>query len=343
MRDLAVLVLVGVMCGCGSENGGSSGTGGLAGAGGTGGTGGGVPLQDEYVLSDQALVPESGTYDSASRSFFVGSANSDSTARGGITRVEADGTETIAFPPPADESWSTRGMIVDTDARRLWVCARQVEAGVVTSQRIRTFDLSTGEQELDLDLASAAEGSTCNDIAVDSAGLAYISDSENSRIYRASAEDETVEVWADDPLLASDLPILGGNGIAVTEDDRFVILSKTVASTPPRLLRIDRTDPASISGITTTPDFVGTADGMSFLDGDLYIAIVNPGEIFRLTSEDDWATAAIASTTAVVGTSTVRPAEGFLYAIYSDITAFIVGEPLSPPFRIFRIDLDSFE
>lgn len=234
-------------------------------------------------------------------------------------------------------------MIVDTDARRLWVCARQVEAGVVTSQRIRTFDLSTGEQELDLDLASAAEGSTCNDIAVDSAGLAYISDSENSRIYRASAEDETVEVWADDPLLASDLPILGGNGIAVTEDDRFVILSKTVASTAPRLLRIDRTDPASISGITTTPDFVGTADGMSFLDGDLYIAIVNPGEIFRLTSEDDWATAAIASTAAVVGTSTVRPAEGFLYAIYSDITAFIVGEPLSPPFRIFRIDLDSFE
>ena len=182
------------MCGCGSENGGSSGTGGIAGAGGTGGTGGGVPLQDEYVLSDRALVPESGTYDSASRSFFVGSANSDSAARGGITRIEADGTETIAFPPPADETWSTRGMIVDTDARRLWVCARQVEAGVVTSQRIRTFDLSTGEQELDLDLASAAEGSTCNDIAVDSAGLAYISDSENSRIYRASAEDETVEV-----------------------------------------------------------------------------------------------------------------------------------------------------
>ncbi|MCZ6807473.1 MAG: hypothetical protein O7F08_11010, partial [Deltaproteobacteria bacterium] len=197
MRDLAVLVLVGVMCGCGSENGGSSGTGGIAGAGGTGGTGGGVPLQDEYVLSDEELVPESGSYDPVSRSFFVGSVT-----RGNITRVEADNTETIFFAPPADESWRTAGMIVDAEARRLWVCAQQVVMEEVTSQRIWTFDLSTGEQELNLDLASAAGGSTCNDIALDSEGLAYISDSENSRIYRASAEDEAVTVWANDPLLA---------------------------------------------------------------------------------------------------------------------------------------------
>ncbi|MDH3625277.1 MAG: hypothetical protein OES69_05850 [Myxococcales bacterium] len=43
------------------------------------------------------------------------------------------------------------------------------------------------------------------------------------------------------------------------------------------------------------------------------------------------------------GTSTVRPAEGELYAIYSDILASISGSPLSPPFRIYRIDLASFE
>lgn len=338
-RSLVVLTLVGLMSGCGGENGGSSGTGGAGGMGGMGGTGGEPPLLDEYVLADQELVPESGAFDPNSRSFFVGSATN-----GRITRIEADGTETIFFSPAAGESWRTLGMAVDAGARRLWVCAQEGTTGAVRSQRIWTFDLSSGAQELDLDLANAAEGSTCNDVAVDSAGQAYISDSANPRIYRASAGDEDVIVWADDPLLAPEAAGFGGNGIAVTEDDASVILSKTLATTTtPRLLRIDRTNPANIGGLTTTPDLSGLADGMSFLDGDLYVALVGDGVIARLTSGDDWETATVTSTMAVAGTSTVRPAEGRPYAIYSDITAAILGQPLSPPFRIFRIDVDSFE
>ncbi len=333
VHQLAVMILVGVVCGCSDENGGS-GTGGAA--GGAGGTGGSSVLQDEYILSDQDLVPESGSYDPAGRAFYVGSET-----QGSITRVDADGTESLFFDPPPSSSLRTLGLTIDAEARRLWVC---VDDTVTESQSVRTFDLSTGMPEIQFDLASAAADATCNDIALDSEGVAYVSDSANPRVYRANVLGEVIEIWADDPLLAPDAGIFGGNGIAVTEDGQYVILSKTIlSSATPRLLRIERANPTNISGITTTPEITMTADGISFLDGDLYVAAVGSGEIFRLTSADQWMTATVTTSMQQVGTSTVRPAEGDLYGIYSDITNALLGQPINPPFRIYRIDLASFE
>ncbi|MGB5813374.1 MAG: SMP-30/gluconolactonase/LRE family protein [Polyangiales bacterium] len=338
MRYFALCVIAVGALGCGDDDG-SGGNAGSGGAAGTAGSGGATLLLDEYILEDDALVPESGAFDSESRSFFVGSAS-----EGSITRVEADGTELVVYEPPAEETWRTLGIAIDADARRLWACAQEGETGATTTQELWIFDLPDGERTATLDLATAAEGSTCNDIALDSSGLAYVSDSANPRVYRADAAAQSVEVWADDPLLAAEGANFGGNGIAVTEDDAFVLLSKTLATvSTPRLLRIARGDPTNIVGINTTPELSGAADGMSFLGGDLYLAIVGTGEVVRLVSGDDWANATVTVTAAVAGTSTVRPAEGQLYGIYSDITALLLGNPVSPPFRIFRIDLSSFE
>ncbi len=336
-------MLVGVVSGCGSDGtDGSGGSGGSAGAGGDGGAGGATaPLLDEYVLSDETLVPESGIFDPTSRSFYVGSES-----KGNITRVEADGTESIFFTPPAPEMWRTLGTTLDDAARRLWVCAQRPDD---STQEIWVFDLESGDRAVALNLADAAPGSTCNDIAVDGAGLAYISDSENPRVYRADAEAETVTVWADDPLLNPNGDgLFGGNGIAVTEDDGFVIVSKTSAGLTPNLVRIALNDPTTVGELVATPALEAFADGMTFLDGDLYIAMVVAGDVVRLTSEDDWATASVAiapagAGTQVLGISTVRPAEGQLYAIYSDITRVLLDLPPVPPFRIFKVDLGSFE
>lgn len=331
--ELVVLILVGVACGCGDESG-DSGTGGAA--GGAGGAGGGSALQEEYILADQELVPESGSYDPVGRAFYVGSAT-----RGSITRVEADGTESLLFDPAPSSSLRTLGLTIDAEARRLWVC---VDDTGTPSQGVWTFDLSTGALDIQFDLASAAADATCNDIALDSEGVAYVSDSANPRVYRANVVGEVIEIWADDPLLAPDAGIFGGNGIAVTEDDRYVLVSKTIlSSATPRLLRIERANPTNIAGITTTPEITMTADGISFLDGDLYVAAVGSGEIFRLTTTDQWVTAIVTTSMQQVGTSTVRPAEGDLYGIYSDITNALLGQPINPPFRIYRIDLASFE
>jgi sugar lactone lactonase YvrE len=237
-------------------------------------------------------------------------------------------------------------MTADDAARRLWVCAQRMDA---IANEIWVFDLESGNRDVVLNLADAAADSTCNDIGVDSAGLAYISDSGNPRVYRADAGAETVTVWADDPLLSPNSGgIFGGNGIAVTPDDSFVIVSKTSTDLTPHLVRIALADPQSVDEIVTTPGLEAFTDGMSFLDGKLYIAMVAAGEVARLASDDDWATASVVTApagpgTAVPGISTVRPAEGQLYAIYSDITRALLNLPPEPPFRIFKIDLESFE
>ena len=178
LREMGALILVGVLSGCGTN--GTAGSGGSAGAGGDGGAGGSAaPLLDEYVLSDDTLVPESGSFDPTSRRFYVGSAT-----KGNITQVDADGTEGILFTPPPSETWRTLGMIVDDAARRLWVCAQRLADD---TSEIWVFDLTSGERDLVLNLADAVAGSTCNDIDVDRDGLAYVSDSSNPRVYRADA------------------------------------------------------------------------------------------------------------------------------------------------------------
>lgn len=337
---IAWLMMAAAWLGCSESSESPSGTGGAAGSGGTGGAP--PALLDEYVLSDEMLVPESGSFDPTARSFYVGSAND-----GSVTRVAADGTESFLFPAPTTEAWRTLGMIVDDAAARLWVCAQRTDDD---SQWIWVFDLTSGDRVLQLDLAEAAAGSTCNDIAIDGGGLAYVSDSSNPRVYRADAVAESVAVWANDAQLEpTEAGNFGGNGIAVTEDDTYVLVSKTSPGAPPRLLRIPLDDPTNVTEIVTTPELEGFADGMSFLGGDLYIAMVGAGNIVRLRSTDDWATATIVTVPAggsdgpVPGTSTVRPAEGSLYAIYSDITAALLNADLSPPFRIYKVDLASFE
>ena len=107
-----------MLSGCDSSSGTSTGAGG---GGGSSGSGGSVtPLLGEYVLSDQELVPESGDFDPTSRSFYVSSAT-----KGDITRVEADGTESIFYAAPSGEVWRSLGAIIDNAARRLWVCAQR--------------------------------------------------------------------------------------------------------------------------------------------------------------------------------------------------------------------------
>lgn len=346
LREFGALILVAALSGCGGNSGGTAGSAGSAGSGGSAGGGGGeVPLRDEYLLSDEELVPESGAFDPTSRSFYV-----SSESKGSVTRVEADGSESVFYTPPVDETWRTLGVALDNDARRLWVCA---QGAADERQEIWVFDLSGGERTLALDLSDAEAGSTCNDVAIDSQGLAYVSDSSNPRVYRADADEETVVTWAEDPLLAPNgAGLFGGNGIAVTDDDRYVIVSKTSVSkdpgTPPRLVRIAVTEPGSEAELVVMPELEGFADGISFFDGDLYIAMVGAGNIARLRSDDNWETASVSIATAganapVPGTSTVRPAEGRLYAIYSDITKALTGLTPVPPFRIFEVDLESFE
>jgi hypothetical protein len=65
-----------------------------------------VPLSNEYTLSSKNSIPEGVTFDPVDRAFYAGSLQG-----GTITRVNADGTESIFFDSEIEQSFT--GMKVD--------------------------------------------------------------------------------------------------------------------------------------------------------------------------------------------------------------------------------------
>ena len=104
-----------------------------------------VPLADEYPLSSQDSMPEGVTFDPVDRAFYAGSLNGST-----ITRVDADGTESVFFALAGEVSFS--GMKVDARNRRLWVCASFRDPAIPLGEEgslyteMWIFDLESGNK-----------------------------------------------------------------------------------------------------------------------------------------------------------------------------------------------------
>ncbi len=322
MERHIIALLGALVVGCGSSGSKDGGDG----------DGGGDGLLEEYVLDDQDLVPESGDFDSVTRAFYVGSFT-----EGTITRIDADGTESVIYSPPPGGLSRGGGVAIDAQRRRLWMCISD-PSGELTSQ-IWVVSLETEERTNTLDLPAGVANASCNDIAVDSAGLAYITDSATPNIYRGDLDAEEIAVWSQGaPFPGAGL--FGLNGIEVTEDDQYVLASSTL---PVRLFRVVLANPAMVAEIDVTGDLgPENSDGMSILGGEIYLAFESA--VRRFSTTDDWLTASFGSTSTQSGLSTVIRAEGRAYAVYADIITAVAGQgSLNPPFRIFRVDDRSYQ
>ncbi len=312
MRNFTLILLAASVAGCGSS--GSAG------------------LLDEYILSDQDLVPESGDFDTTTQAFYVGSWTD-----GSLTRVDADGTETVVYTPPTAESWGALGVAIDTERRRLWVC--MFDPASEATDEVWVVSLETLARTHTLALPVGVENASCNDIGLDSAGRAYITDSATPNIYRGDLDAEEITTWASDPLLPGS-GLFGLNGIDVTADDQYVLASSTL---PAELFRITLAEPPVVTEIAVSGDLgEENSDGMSIIDGQVYLSFAS--RVRRFSTTDDWATATfVSSPSGEDGLSTVIRANGQAYAVFSDIIDALTQSPLDPPFRIFRVDDAAFE
>ena len=278
-------------------------------------------LSAEYVLSSEDSVPEGITFDPEERAFFVGSLNG-----GGITRVGADGTETELR---AADGGSVAGLKVDADARRLWACA---------SSEVLVYDLATSQLTHTFPLSEAAEGATCNDVTVDGSGRAYLTDSAGPNIYTVHVDEPSASLFATDPRF--DATTLGLNGIELNAAGDALLVAKFLAG---KLFRVALSSPTEIIEVELTGAAFSAPDGLAVLDGNLYS--VSDAELKRVVFENDQELTGevTVSPFAEGGLSTATVAEGQLYAVKSETVNFVVGEPLNLPFKIVRIDLNSFE
>ncbi len=198
-----------------------------------------TPLADRYELSSDDSVPEGVAFDPQERAFYATSLQG-----GSIVRIDATGKESIFRD--ADNRARLVGVKVDSRQRRLWVCAQQVDG---TDNRVWVFDLVTAQLDMEFLLGALTANGSCNDLVLDSAGVAYVTDPANPYLYRLDPATGTGSILATDPLFDDITGAgLGLNGIALSPDESALIVGKYV---PASLLRVSLRGAAGIAPTRT--------------------------------------------------------------------------------------------
>ncbi|MFI9549960.1 hypothetical protein ACIHAR_39705 [Streptomyces sp. NPDC052016] len=253
-----------------------------------------------------AIHPEGFTWDPTRNAFLVGSLR-----YGTISVVGADGIPHTLVDDPS--LVATGGIRVDVARNRILATYGDVYAGpnallsVGSTPQTRgryaglaIFDLTTGALKKRVDLSQAPVLHLANDLVVDPAGNAYVTDSFTGTIFKVTPSGAASTLVYDKELDAgydsAGLPNVGVNGI-VYDRAGFLI---TVRYDTGQLFRVPLRDPRAVTEIKLDRRIPGT-DGMALsADGTLYAAtntIRSNGvdALFKLRSDDGWKSARVVS------------------------------------------------
>jgi hypothetical protein len=280
-----------------------------------------------HTFSDKRLFPEGGAYDATDRAFYVGSLT-----HGNITRLDADGTESIFYAGTGEAERYTLGMQVDAQRRKLWVCTTKDKLGTIW-----IFDLASGARTESIALTQANPEAACNDVLLDGDG-ALVSDRENTHIYRIDGSRH-VSVWAHDPLLGG--AVVSLNSMVFTPDHSAVL---TAVYLQPSLVRVSVANPRDVREVKLSGDIF--MDGFNVLNGpdDLMmmpnnqLVVAFGSTLKRVTPRDaSWSAATVKSTRTIGGVTALVEGDGKLFGVNGQSVRFLLG--VSPnAFEIFEIE-----
>ncbi len=191
---------------------------------------------------------------------------------------------------------STYGMKVVQNT--LWFCAGDAnyskystEATHKKTGKLIAIDLTTKKRKADIDLSTLYNGKHfINDITIDNAGNAYLTDSYSPVIYKVTS-DGKASIFAENDLFKS--PGVGLNGI-VWHPDGFLLVDNNGAGS---ILKVSA-DGKIVSKVKV-PQFFSGADGL-LLDNNKNLILVqnkSVNKIFQLKSNDSWSTATVIAAT----------------------------------------------
>lgn len=247
--------------------------------------------QDITFTSDQSY-PESFAYSAKQNVFLLGSVT-----KGLVAKVDKAG----AYMPfiSDDRLVSTVGLVVDDASNTLFVTNSDPGAGAKTSAAtqgrlaaVGTYDATTGAPKAYYDLGGLSGGAHfANDIALDAAGNAYVTDSFAPVIYRIDTRGKA-SIFAQNPTFWTGKGF-NLNGIAWHEDGYLLVGKYNTGE----LFRVSTTDPTEIETVKLPEALVG-ADGIHLIDGEHLLVVQNSGadRTVELTSTDGWMSASIVRT-----------------------------------------------
>lgn len=209
---------------------------------------------------------------------------------GGILRIAPKKQPEVWIKPGDYGSGSTLGILADEARNLLWVCSNDMSMlgiaspGKEKGSALKAFDIKTGKGVVSAPFP--ATPSICNDIAIDSAGDVYVTNTMAPEVLKLSADRKSLTLWKTDPKLA---PNGGGglDGIAFGRDGHLYV--NKIGSG--ELLRIDvkagvagAVTPLQPSRPLTMPDGLRLAR-----DGSSFLMIEGGGSVDRVTIDGDTA------------------------------------------------------
>jgi sugar lactone lactonase YvrE len=266
------------------------------------------------TFTKPALYPEGLEYDAKRNEFVVTSLH-----EGIVGTVSDDGTYKVLAQDP--NFVSAIGTRIDAARDRLLVCNSDPGVSIHTKKETQgklaglgIFQLSTGKliKYLDLGKIGGPGGHFCNDIALDSAGNAYVTDSFSPIIYKVDV-DNNASVLLDNKRFEGK----GFNLNGIVVKDGYLVVAKDNDGV---LFKVPLDHPEKFSEVKIKETFPG-ADGLLWApDGALVvIANGNTNKVFKLTSSDDWSSAQVVSSvdTGNVFATTGVVRDGKIYTLYA--------------------------
>jgi len=305
---------------------------------------------DNIVIENEGLYPEGISYDLDRKDFYV-----SSVARGEVWRVNHKGQ--IDLFAKNNEFPSTIGIQVDADRNRLIVCVADPGVGENSEAKsigrlagVAIYDLTSKKELAYYNLVPPNSNGHhfANDIATDSEGNIYITDSFSPIIYKIDYQGK-VNIFSSHTRWQVSEGEFGLNGI-VFHPNGFLIASHYASG---KLYKIDISDPEDIKEIVLNGPskewLISGLDGLLLSSNKSLIAVnVDPSGrekgnvVYRLISNDDWNSFEI-SAVMPTGNSyptTLTNTQNGLFVLHSNLLELFSGN--KSPKKTFDIERVSF-
>ncbi len=271
--------------------------------------------------------------------FYVGSPSGGAiykVTQSGEIELFAENEDLVAILGVHVDSVNNQLVVANSDPG---VSAKSSEATTGQLASLVRFDLATGEMLDFINLGELAPGIPhfANDFVFDDAGNIYVTDSFSPIIYRVSPEGEAEIFLQDDRFLGDGFNL---NGI-VYHPDGYLLVAKYNEGV---LFKIPVENPADFTTVELDTELFG-ADGLVLQEDGTLVVVTNniltgePGNVYFITSDDDWTSAQVVSvvSTADQGT-TATELDGAVYVLFGQMDKLF--DPTNEtPAEFFTIDL----